>query len=313
MNNSCKIFNWPELKTRLDSAILILGSREISPQRVTKLTAQLLKNTSNQVVWGVLDEKYIIGLEDSPQFRTLSLEGLLAGLAEVDRERVSILTYSQKDTLQIIAQGNWHALVGVNGSWHRAFHYREEYRVLKKHKIPYKLVSAFIDEAEAIEYGKKIITDRQKLPVKTGQVCSEKMLFKLVEQVAKYSFDYTWQTGAVLAKNNNFLLATYNQVVPFEAYALLHGASKEQHLSPPQDLNHFDTNHAEVELVLKAAKHKLSLVDCSLYINLMPCPICARMLAQTGIKEVVYQEEHSGGYAETILKKAGKIIRKSTF
>jgi deoxycytidylate deaminase len=92
---------------------------------------------------------------------------------------------------------------------------------------------------------------------------------------------------------------------------MLHkGASKEKYLAPPHDLNHFDTNHAEVELILTALNQGLNLTNASLYINLLPCPICARMLARTPIKEIIYQHDHSQGYGFKLLTQAGKTLRR---
>ncbi len=310
MKNRLKIFSWQQLAEIENSPILILGSREISSERITQLTNQLLKNTDKTIVWGVFTEKFILGLENSPQFRTLTVKTLKESLVQLNSARVSILEYSQAQASAIIAEHDWSAIIGINGSWHRAFHYRDEYQVIKKLKIPFKFASAFNDEKEALEYESKIIIERPKLPVNYSESCSENTLFKLVDEVSHRSFDNTWQTGAVLAKNGEFLLATYNKVVPFETYALLHGANKEKHKTPPQDLNHYDTNHAEVEMVLEATRRNINLKNCSLFINLMPCPICARMLAQTEIKEIVYKNPHSNNYAITILEKAGKTIRQ---
>jgi dCMP deaminase len=310
MKNRLKIFSWQRLSEIKDSPILILGSREISPERIVQLSSQLLKNTDKTIVWGVFTEKFIKGLENSPQFRALTIKKLKNSLEQTDNTRVSILEYSQANASTIISKHNWSAIIGINGSWHRAFHYRDEYQVIKKLRIPLKFASAFANEREALVYESNIIAERPKLSANYGESCNENTLFKLVNEISRYSFDNTWQTGAILAKNGEFLLATYNKVVPFETYALLYGASKEKHKTPPQDLNHYDTNHAEVEMVLEAAKKNISLKNCSLYINLMPCPICARMLAQTEIKEIVYKDSHSSNYATTILEKAGKTIRQ---
>ncbi len=303
---------WSEDEISSDDKVLVLGARQISSKRVTQLTTQLLKNTGKGVVWGCLEEDYIAGLENSAQFKSLSVDELQLGLTAITeaKDRVQILHYSQVAAPDIIGQGGWSAVIGVNGSWHRAFHYRDEYKQLQKKRIPHKLVSAFVDEAEAREYEKKIIDAQPPLSLSQSQEADEKQFFQVVEEVSRRSFDHTWQTGAVLAKNGKFLLAAHNQVVPFETFALLRGASKEKHLTPPQDLNHFDTNHAEVELVLEAGKQKIDLASCSLYINLMPCPICARMLTRAGIKEVVYRNEHSGGYAQTILNRSNVRLKK---
>jgi deoxycytidylate deaminase len=134
----------------------------------------------------------------------------------------------------------------------------------------------------------------------------------VAQTAAKQSFDYNMQTGVALARHNGTsyeLIATaYNGVVPYQTYAMHHGAARERNFSPMHDLNHYDTNHAEVELILKAQKQKLDLHSTTLFINLLPCPSCARMLAHTDIETFVYREDHSDGYAVKMLEQSGKKV-----
>jgi deoxycytidylate deaminase len=89
-----------------------------------------------------------------------------------------------------------------------------------------------------------------------------------------------------------------------------HGNSREANISPPHDLNHKDTVHAEVEILIKAGKDNIDLAGTTVFINLLPCPACARMFADTDIKELVYREDHSSGYAVKLLEVAGKKVRR---
>nr|AIA17188.1 Cytidine and deoxycytidylate deaminase zinc-binding region [uncultured bacterium] len=113
-------------------------------------------------------------------------------------------------------------------------------------------------------------------------------------------------------KNGKYklLATTFNPVVPYQTYAMHHGASREINFSPPHDLNHYDTTHAEVELVIKAQKEKIDLKGTILFINLLPCPTCARMLSRTDIAEFVYVQDHSDGYAVKMLEASGKKVRR---
>jgi deoxycytidylate deaminase len=76
------------------------------------------------------------------------------------------------------------------------------------------------------------------------------------------------------------------------------------------DLNHYDVNHAEVELITQAVRDHLDLAGTTLFINVLPCPTCARMLTSTDIAEFVYAEDHSSGYAIRMLEAAGKTVRR---
>jgi len=58
--------------------------------------------------------------------------------------------------------------------------------------------------------------------------------------------------------------------------------------------------HAEVNAVLNSTS---SLKDCTLYVTLFPCNECAKIIIQSGIKEVIFQEDK---YADSELVLASK-------
>lgn len=155
--------------------------------------------------------------------------------------------------------------------------------------------------------------ERGELPRPQKPLTEEEMAAHAAK-IATYSYDYSFQTGVALGKpvkNNYKLLAcAFNKVVPFQTYAMHFGTSREMHFSPPHDLNHYDTIHAEVALIITAQKERISLAGTTLFINLLPCPSCARMLCETDIQDFVYQHDHSSGYAFDLLQKAGKHVRR---
>ncbi|HQM15583.1 MAG TPA: deaminase [Candidatus Woesebacteria bacterium] len=315
MRGDIKIQHWQPQLSLPQQAVFILGSRDISAARVAQLTQQLGQHLAKPLVWGLLAEKAIIGLEQSPQFASLSQATLFEGLKIAQRASsslpsIEVLLYSQKDTPAIIASHKWTAVIGINGSWHRAFHYREEYQAIQHRKIPYKLVSAFINQDEAIKYAQKISAQNTPLEIHPSNIINDRQIMELVDKVAAQSFDHTWQTGAVLVQKNQILLTAHNKVVPFETYSLLHGSSKEKNRTPPQDLNHYDTNHAEVELILQALQAGLNIDGSTLYLNLMPCPTCARMLIESGIKTIIYKQPHQADYVTRILCDGGITIKE---
>jgi len=101
-----------------------------------------------------------------------------------------------------------------------------------------------------------------------------------------------------------------NRVVPYQSYLLHHGAIHETMFAPANDLNFYDTNHYEVELLLDALHTKIDLTGATIFANVMHCPTCARMLSRTGIAEFVYAQDHSDGYAVRLLEAAGKKVRR---
>ena len=140
-------------------------------------------------------------------------------------------------------------------------------------------------------------------------------MLEVAQQAATHSYDFGgFQIGVSLGRKKGSayqLLATsHNTVVPFETYAMHNGAAREQHFSPMNDLNHYDTIHAEVAMIIKASREHIDLTGTTLFINLLPCPMCARMFTQTDIAEFIYSQHHSSGYGLKMLELAGKKVRR---
>ena len=311
-------FDWNELafasKKPLNSlkATFIAAPRELSPARFTQLVKDYLPK--GNVILGLAKEPFVVGFEDQPQFRMLGRETVQPIIDKVNsspsKYKIATLTYTQRDLLYVINSLSIRQFVGIRGSWKYSFHTQAPYYALMQKGVPYQLVSPFTDESEAKEYARQ--TKLPKPPA-SGAYGEQEML-DIATQAAKQSYDYSFQTGASLGSKKGgkyaLLATTYNPVIPYQTYAMHFGAAREINFSPPHDINHYDTVHAEAELIIKAQKEKLDLKSTTLFINLLPCPTCARMLSQTDIAEYVYREDHSDGYAVKMLELAGKKVRR---
>jgi deoxycytidylate deaminase len=312
------IFDWADLafgskKPLRDlKAIFIAAPRELSAKRFTQLAKTYLP--AGNIVLGLAKEDYIAGFEGQPQFKTLRLSAVQSIIDKVNSaktpHKIYTLSYFQRELPFLLEKLGLKKAIFINGSWHRSFHTRPEFYTLASQHIPYELISPFYDEAEARAYAART---EHPLPNPKGKFTDADML-SFAADAATRSFDHTFQTGVALGRKvgtmYQFSAAACNNVVPYQAYAMHFGASREQHFSPPNDLNHYDTVHAEVALVVKAQKAQLDLHGTTLFINLLPCPTCARMFTQTDIAEFVYSEDHSDGYAVKLLELAGKKVRR---
>ncbi|MFZ3010043.1 MAG: deaminase [Candidatus Microsaccharimonas sp.] len=315
-------FDWAELafssKRPLSSlkATFITAPREISEARFIQLVKQYLPK--GHILLGLSKEDFVEGLDGQPQFtmlRSKTIQKTIDTINDKSEHKVYILHYFQRELDTIIEKLTPPQTVFVNGSWYHSFHTLSVYYLLSKLRIPYELVSAFSDETEALAY-EKTMSKKITLPT-LNSVMSDKEIIMQTDEVAKQSYDYGFQTGAILAKKTEGeyepVLSAYNKVVPYQTYALLHGASRETHLSPTNDTNHYDTIHAEMAVLVEAQKQNISLVGTTLFVNLMPCPNCSRTLAETDIAEVVYRFDHSEGYAIDLLQKTNKTVRRIVY
>lgn len=69
-------------------------------------------------------------------------------------------------------------------------------------------------------------------------------------------------------------------------------------------------SHGEENAIVQAAYHGIAVKDSTLYTTYSPCLLCAKMIINAGIREVVYKERYTiDGTARKILIEAGVKIR----
>lgn len=326
MSRSVLTYNWSDLAfsskksvNNLD-ATFIAASRELSQLRFKQLIKEYLPQ--GNIVLGISKEPYVEGFENQPQFKMLEQSIVQPQIDMVNaksKSKIVTLSYFQRELKYILEKFDFKKVVFINGSWKYSFHTQTPYYVLVNTKVDFEMISPFTSENEAKDYDKKTwsaIKRRAECPP-SGSLLTESEMIRIAQQMGQCSYDYNFQTGISLGRENNkkkyvFLAAAFNKVVPYQTFAMHFGASRERHFSPPHDLNHYDTVHAEVELLIKAAKEGIDLNGCSLFVNLLPCPPCSRMLSETSISELVYIDDHSDGYAVKLLEKSGKTVKRVT-
>jgi deoxycytidylate deaminase len=74
--------------------------------------------------------------------------------------------------------------------------------------------------------------------------------------------------------------------------------------------DHSKVIHAEMNAIAFAAQYGISLKDTTMYVTLSPCTECAKLIIQSGIKEVVYYEEYRNIDGLKFLEKNGVKVRK---
>lgn len=70
-------------------------------------------------------------------------------------------------------------------------------------------------------------------------------------------------------------------------------------------------SHAEENAIVQAAYHGIAVKDAILYTTFSPCLLCAKMIVNAGIREVVFQENYTiDSTAARILTEAGITLRR---
>lgn len=75
---------------------------------------------------------------------------------------------------------------------------------------------------------------------------------------------------------------------------------------------HWYTLHSEANAILKLAASTQSSIGATLYITCCPCRDCSKLIYQSGIKRVVYDEDYKTTDGIDFLKQAGIEVQKIT-
>ncbi|OGZ27843.1 MAG: hypothetical protein A2365_03980 [Candidatus Nealsonbacteria bacterium RIFOXYB1_FULL_40_15] len=125
---------------------------------------------------------------------------------------------------------------------------------------------------------------------------------------SKKSSEWWRRIGAVLVKDGKTLIRRYNKDIPSDHTPYQLGEPRD-FFKPGERHDIASTIHAEQGIVAEAAKSGISLEGSSIYVTTFPCPVCAKIIACSGIKRVYFAEGGSNFDAKKVLESAGlKII-----
>lgn len=119
------------------------------------------------------------------------------------------------------------------------------------------------------------------------------------------------QVGAVIVKERHILTTGYNGTPKDIAHCEDTGCLRERLKIPSGERHELCRGlHAEQNALLQAALYGISLKEAVLYCTNQPCIICAKMIINAGIKEIVILDGYPDQMAYDMLKEAGIKVRK---
>ena len=120
------------------------------------------------------------------------------------------------------------------------------------------------------------------------------------------------KVGCVLVTPENLQIGAYNgQPSGWDNICEDKLTTDDPHFKPFEYLVTKSTViHAELNAILHAARQGVSVKDSTIYITLSPCSACSAMIAQAGIKRVVYEEEYRDASGINLLKAHGIIVEQ---
>lgn len=133
----------------------------------------------------------------------------------------------------------------------------------------------------------------------------------IAKLVAKRSTCLRRQVGALIVKDRRILATGYNGTPSGIKHCSETGCLREKLKIPSGERHELCRGlHAEQNALLQAALYGISVKDSSFYITNQPCIICAKMLINAGVKEVVISDGYPDKMSAEFLKEAGIRVRK---
>ena len=132
----------------------------------------------------------------------------------------------------------------------------------------------------------------------------------LAFEVATRSTSLRRAVGAGLVPPTRRLATGYNGVPSGLRHCDETGCLREQ-LGVPSGQRHEICRglHAEQNAIIQAARYGIDIEGSSIYITTEPCVVCAKMLINAGIREIVFAEGYPDKLAEELLGETDIKIR----
>lgn len=123
----------------------------------------------------------------------------------------------------------------------------------------------------------------------------DKAYLRIAAEWSKLSYCKRKQVGAIIVRDRMIISDGYNGTP----------SGFENCCEDQEGLTQWYVLHAEANAILKVARSTQSCDGATLYITLSPCKECSKLIHQSGIKRVVYQNGYKDTSGIDFLVKAG--------
>ncbi len=114
------------------------------------------------------------------------------------------------------------------------------------------------------------------------------------------------QVGAVVVKDRRILATGYNGAPAGLRHCLEVGCLREQMSVPSGEKHELCRGlHAEQNAVIQAALHGVSMAGSTVYSTHKPCSLCAKILINAGVTDIVFGSGYADKLADEMLDEAG--------
>ena len=131
----------------------------------------------------------------------------------------------------------------------------------------------------------------------------DEYFMKMANDVATRTTCLRRGVGAVIVKDRRILATGYNGVPTGLTHCSETGCLREQLCRGL---------HAEQNAIIQAARYGINIAGATIYVNTQPCVVCAKMLINAGITEIVYQNPYPDELSQELLAESGILVREYT-
>ncbi len=139
----------------------------------------------------------------------------------------------------------------------------------------------------------------------------DRYFMNIAEVAASRSNCCRRQVAAVIVKDRRLISTGYNGT-PRGIVNCCDGGCPRCNSDAPSGTNLGEClcSHAEENAIVQAAYHGIAVKDSILYTTYSPCLLCAKMIVNAGIVEVIYRELYTiAPTALNLLRQAGVAVR----
>ncbi|MBR1452372.1 MAG: cytidine/deoxycytidylate deaminase family protein [Candidatus Methanomethylophilaceae archaeon] len=142
---------------------------------------------------------------------------------------------------------------------------------------------------------------------------NDEYFMEMAQLVSSRSTCLRRKVGAVIVKEKRVLSTGYNGSPKGTKHCEELGCIRVK-LNVPSGTRHELCRgvHAEQNAVTQAAYFGVSVDGATIYTTTYPCSMCAKILINAGIKEIIYSEGYADDLSKDLLEEAGIEIREYT-
>ena len=134
----------------------------------------------------------------------------------------------------------------------------------------------------------------------------DEYFMEITKLVATRSTCLRRQVGAILVKEKRILATGYNGAPTGLKHCYDRGGCLRQKEKIPSGQRHelCRAIHAEMNVLLQASSYGVNIKGSTLYATNQPCILCAKMLINAGVKDIIISSGYPDPQAVAILKEA---------